>query len=955
MNALIPIHGAWVCRVGSADKIGVVVSVVDGPADPSIDVDFGPHGRERLRMGEWSNGLRPGFVVQDVPLSGVRTTLGVGKVLRTRTLAGCEQALVQFSLSGQLRWLPFEQLRRIKDAEIMYQRAELLDKNASERTALNIIAHALRTWNEATGALDRLDVDPLPHQIGLVHRILSSGQSNWLIADDVGLGKTIEVGLLLSALERRQNVRRILIVVPSSLTKQWKEEMLVKFDRIFSIFGVDFQVNDPREWGLYQRVIVSLDYAKPRTSEDDGIETTTRFGMLLAAGTWDIVIFDEAHRLSRDERGRSTLRFKLAQGLRRNTDALLLLTGTPHQGDVGKFRNLLAIVRPDLAHAINTLDSAPDVVNEIVLRNRKIDAVDAEGKFIFRGLVVRRVEIARDEDMLALESELASYFRRGYRAGDALGGSVGRAIGFVMTIYRKLASSSVAALGVALGGRLDRLRSASAQGPADVVPQNRFTEEQLEPEDDFEGDDQIELRSVENVATPFFDDEIATLSALIEKCVQRLRHDKKLERLVEIIGKVVVERKRKVVIFTEFRATQAYLAIKLKELLGIESAMINGGLDVDEKRAAVNAFETERDILISTEAGGEGLNLHRRCHILINYDIPWNPARITQRIGRLYRYGQAERVIVMNFHSRDTIDNEIMSGLFDRLDVIVTQMAPVGSEFNDRYAAEIMGELLERVDISALLEEARNGTVERTKERIDAALELARKAKTIQDEILASATGFGVGTWQTLGAFETSHVASFIRRSAPLVGVSVSPSALDSEKFELRLPQSMRGVFPEFGSRTVVAATTRRGSWRSGGEQVLLDFSASFLKHLVELVTAPEFGGSYGAFIPDTLGFSFLAAFMARFQNDQGEMQGQALMVVVRDSEGKYIVDNRKIEPMLSAPLVDAAPQPTKSSSRKIETDAARDRAEVAMASEISRFRHPNDLFLLAALEGIAV
>jgi hypothetical protein len=207
-------------------------------------------------------------------------------------------------------------------------------------------------------------------------------------------------------------------------------------------------------------------------------------------------------------------------------------------------------------------------------------------------------------------------------------------------------------------------------------------------------------------------------------------------------------------------------------------------------------------VLISTEAGGEGLNLHRQCHIVINYDIPWNPARITQRIGRLYRYGQAERVIVMSFHTRDTIDNEILPGLLDRLDVIVRQIAPVGSEFGDRYAADIMGELLERVDITELLDEARNGTVERTKERIDAAIESARKSKAIQDEILASAASFGAGNWQNLGAFETSHFANFIRRSAPLVGVSVLPSATDPEKFELRIPQDLRGVYPEFGNQS---------------------------------------------------------------------------------------------------------------------------------------------------------
>ena len=224
--------------------------------------------------------------------------------------------------------------------DLLFRRGGPVAEKGAERVALHVIAQALAKWNEATGALDRLDIDPLPHQISLVHRILNSGQTNWLIADDVGLGKTIEVGLLLAALERRQKIRRILLVVPSSLTQQWKEEMLLKFDRRFRIYGSDFRVSDPGEWGLYEKVIVSLDLAKPRNAEDDGSDLNSAFGMLLAAGPWDVIVFDEAHRLSRDERGRATLRFKLAQAFRQKTDALLLLTGTPHQGDQGKFRNL---------------------------------------------------------------------------------------------------------------------------------------------------------------------------------------------------------------------------------------------------------------------------------------------------------------------------------------------------------------------------------------------------------------------------------------------------------------------------------------------------------------------------------------------------------------------------------------------------------------------------------------
>jgi hypothetical protein len=289
MNELVPIENAWVCRIDNPAEIGFVKRIFPSGGEPSIEVDFGPKGVARLRLGEWGCGLRGGFTVHDVPLSGVRETLGIGTVMKTRELARRHQALVQFHSTGQSLWLPFERLRRIMDPALRYRRSEPATKDSAERLALNVIAHLLKSWNEATGALDRLDVDPLPHQIGLVHRILNSGQTNWLIADDVGLGKTIEIGLLLAALERRQNIRRILVVVPSGLTRQWKDEMLVKFDRRFLIYGIDFRVFDPREWGLYERVIVSLDLAKPRNAQDDGRDMETSFGMFMAAGAWDII------------------------------------------------------------------------------------------------------------------------------------------------------------------------------------------------------------------------------------------------------------------------------------------------------------------------------------------------------------------------------------------------------------------------------------------------------------------------------------------------------------------------------------------------------------------------------------------------------------------------------------------------------------------------------------------
>ena len=315
--------------------------------------------------------------------------------------------------------------------------------------------------------------------------------------------------------------------------------MLLKFDRRFRIYGTDFRVSDPSEWGLYEKVIVSLDLAKPRNSEDDGSDVDSSFGMMLAAGAWDVVVFDEAHRLSRDERGRSTLRFRLAQALRQKTDALVLLSGTPHQGDQGKFRNLLKLVRPDLSGAIDLIDSEPDIV-QVVLRNRKIDAVDLDGAFSLRGFSSAAWKSATEPAFIALEAELQGYLRRGYGAGELLGGAEGRAVGFVMTIYRKLASSSVAALWIALQRRLERITTDTASFPA-----GNDTAAGDEAEDDAD-DDALADKGVGPSTTPYFRQASPdALRELISKARECMRSDQKGAALADLIRDLVVSQKKK--------------------------------------------------------------------------------------------------------------------------------------------------------------------------------------------------------------------------------------------------------------------------------------------------------------------------------------------------------------------------------------------------------------------------
>ena len=212
------------------------------------------------------------------------------------------------------------------------------------------------------------------------------------------------------------------------------------------------------------------------------------------------------------------------------------------------------------------------------------------------------------------------------------------------------------------------------------------------------------------------------------------------EKLVRFIGEVVqplLSRGHNLIVFTEYRATQRYLAERLTVVLARSQdiALIHGSMSLDEKLQNVRRFNNaDVQILISTEAGGEGLNLHRACHVMVNYDLPWNPARLVQRIGRLYRYGQTKRVVVFNLVNCDSFDNSAIALMLERVETIARDLSAVAGDQRSTMEAEILGSLLEHIDLATILERATDLRIERTQADIDAAIESARQAQALQDE-----------------------------------------------------------------------------------------------------------------------------------------------------------------------------------------------------------------------------
>ena len=938
---LVPIDGCWVRKRGPDTRLGrVVAHQVDGADRVAIDVDWGASRREWVPLTELRSGIQRDWTVQDVPLSATRRSLGTGRVVGHRQLGGREQVLIQLDDDGRSVWLPYENLRRVKDVRIRYVRAETGPDDHPQRFRLRLLAHALDNWNQLTGSLDRLDVDPLPHQIQLVHRILTSGNYNWLIADDVGLGKTIEVGLLLAALRRAGRARRVLIVCPAGLTRQWQDELRYKFDQEYLIYGTDVSVNNPKHWKIYDRVIVSIDRAK----------LDTHVELFRQAGSWDVVVFDEGHKLTRHASGERAQRYRLAEALRPQADAFLLLSGTPHQGYRDRFVSLLELVRPDLAPQISAIEANPEVVGELILRNRKTEVTDADGNFIFRGHRVYRLGVEPTPETRNFQRNLRDYLLRGYKAGDLASGAAGRAIGFVMTTYRKLASSSIAAIERALRLRLARLE-ATAQG-ATVA-----TGAELSIGDLAEGGDEQDNLPEGTRRTQhreFFEFEKKKLLELLRHAVVVRRNDEKLRVFLEEAVAPLVAEGKKLLVFTEYRATQSYLQGELETRFPDVGRvlLINGSMTLDAKLDTIGKFnEGENRFLVSTEAGGEGLNLHRSCHVMVNYDMPWNPARLVQRIGRLYRYGQEEIVLVFNLHAEDSFDNQAISLMMERVMQIAEDMAPVGREYGDRLHADILGDVLESLDMAEILRNATSLHLGRTEQEIEAAIARAKAARELQEEILAHAAGYDPEVLRGTLGFSMRHVELFVRGMLPFVGAEVEAELYKGEVLQVRLPERLRGEFREFGQRTVVRMTTNRRMAQRLPDVALLDFEGELFQYLIAVARSPEFDGIYASVSAQSVQEGTVAVYGLRWQNDQGDALSEELVTVFRDGGGELVGDPAFLVKWIeSAPT--GAPLPVGERAQRAENfDAIEEYAQRLLATESTRFKHPNGLVRLAAAD----
>ncbi len=624
-----------------------------------------------------------------------------------------------------LVWLPNQDaLVRVPRSALLPLSADLQPEIEAERIAyVSAAAKVAEVLEGSTSASDdhvllapmESKVIPLPHQIHALSRAISSERVRYLLADEVGLGKTIEAGLIIRELKLRGLVRRILVVSPKGIATQWVAEMQNHFNEQFKlVLGNDIDTlqrltlgedHQNSTWTMFDQVIVSMDSVKPmdkrRGWTADRVEEYNRhrFEDLISAG-WDMVVVDEAHRLggSSDH----VARYKLAKSLAEASPYLLLLSATPHQGKTDAFHRLMNLLDDDAFPDIDSVSR--ERVAPYVIRTEKRKAIDADGKPLFKPRQTQMIPVAwenRHHLQQLLYEEVTDYVRDGYN--QALREKK-RHIGFLMILMQRLVVSSTRAIRTTLERRLAALKEGEHQTSL------RFTEmenvadgsENLDELYDMDGQELLDELLKSHVSA--LQSEVSHVETLLDAAVrcEQSGPDAKAEALIEWVYELQSEENEpdlKVLIFTEFVSTQQMLK-EFLEVRGISVVTLNGSMDMEERKQSQEAFRKSYRVLVSTDAGGEGLNL-QFAHVIINYDIPWNPMRLEQRIGRVDRIGQSKTVRAINFVFEDSVEFRVREVLEQKLSVIfdefgidktsdVLDSAQTGELFDDVFASAIL-------------------------------------------------------------------------------------------------------------------------------------------------------------------------------------------------------------------------------------------------------------------------
>ena len=713
-----------------------------------------------------------------------RPDLGQGEVLRVSENYGVDVADVVFETDDgrRLETLPLERLSLVPD---IWERAKRGDWDRPLDFLLKQLAFQFPLHNSG-GQLSNSRTDLLPHQILLTRDIVEAERRRHLIADEVGLGKTIETGMIIRELVSRGEAERILIVTPAGLIRNWQDELRDAFRLHFDVLGLDFMDHGSSSWENKTRVIAPI----------DTIKRPIRLERLLSGPRWDLIVFDEAHHLSRKRYGKKvtpTQNYKLADALRSHTRDLLFLSATPHQGDSYQFWSLISLLDEHLFESPDAIESHRSLLNRVMVRRTKREVTNARGEPIFMRRQVHSQIFDQATKERIFYDRLTDYLKEGYNAAginDTRTTSQQRAIGFVMTTFQKIMSSSPRAIKQALRRRLmvlltrhvlqleQQRRKTHDPDLADkildlqdellklakeIVETRRDLGDKIDAEGlanqtrhriskvmeeetswSLDGDEEGDEGVYAAANIPDEAEKVRQLISLVPEGV-----DRKYVTLTRAIDDLRRQGDERFIIFTQYLETLAFLRDELGKTYGRDKIAIIRGGPLDQKIEAVEQFwkQDGARFLICTSAGGEGINLQIG-RILFNYDLPWNPMAVEQRIGRIHRYGQHETCQVYNLVARDTVEERIYNLLEDKLDHIaraIGKIDPATDQATEDFRAEILGFLASSPNYQDLYRKAIvDKDFARTEREIEEALKNAQEAAKAVNALTQELSAFNL-------------------------------------------------------------------------------------------------------------------------------------------------------------------------------------------------------------------
>ncbi|MFC1888643.1 protein NO VEIN domain-containing protein [Thermodesulfobacteriota bacterium] len=724
---------------------------------------------------------------------------------------------------------PILTAEQIAELEISPEKTPFDGDSGNFRLGVEAIRLGLAYEYDPYFSLSIARVDPLPHQLEAVYDyFLKLPRIRFLLADDPGAGKTIMAGLLIKELKVRGLIRRILIVSPANLCFQWRRELKDKFRESFQLIGSDIlrATYGANPWQDIDQCITSVSWV---SRIDDAKESLMR-------SHWDLIVVDEAHKMSAYSEEKKTLAYQLGESLSDMTDHYLLMTATPHKGDPKNFSLFLRLLDRDVYGDVKSLEKAMEERSAPFYLRRIKEALvtfpdpdTGVTKSLFTKRNVHTVGFQIDDEELDFYDSLTRYVEDQSIKASQDDSARGRALGFTMAMLQRRFASSIYAVRRTLE-RMKAKREKILEDP-EAYRQEQIKKKVPDDFDDLPEEEQQEiLTDLEDVVASIdpedLREEIIDLGKLANHAIklEEREIETKLNKLRDVIteGGIFKDSKMKLLLFTEHKDTLDYLAGdgregrplgKLREW-GLNITQIHGGMKIGDRDTPGTRIYAEREFkedcqaLVATEAAGEGINL-QFCWYMINYDIPWNPNRLEQRMGRIHRYGQEKDCLINNFVSTNTREGRVLEKLFDRIRQIEDDLDPqrTGKVFN------VLGDIFPANQLERMLRDmyARNLTEDVIKDRIVEQVDIER-LRRITESTLEGLAKRELNLSAIVGKSEEAKerrlvpevIEDFFTQASPLAGFSPKPDRKQEHVYRVgRLPRILmpygEKLEPQFG------------------------------------------------------------------------------------------------------------------------------------------------------------